>query len=124
MAAKPTVLIVDDEDHIRKMLVEVLSLEGYPIETATNGREALNLLKSGGPRVILLDIRMPVLDGEGFLQELEAVPSERAKHKIILVSAYLGLSNYQHLKAEGRLPKPFTTEQLLNAIEAVGMPTA
>jgi CheY-like chemotaxis protein len=122
MASKPTVLIVDDEPHIRKMIHEVLSLEGYPLESASNGREALDLLRSAGPRVILLDIRMPVLDGEGFLRELEAVPSERQKHKVILVSAFLSLPNYQHLQAEGRLSKPFTTDQLINAIEAVGAP--
>ncbi len=122
MPSKPTVLIVDDEPNIRKMIHEVLSLEGYVLESAANGREALDLLRSSGPRVILLDIRMPVLDGEGFLQELEAMPTERKKHKIILVSAYLNLSNYQHLQAEGRLSKPFTADQLVNAIEAVGAP--
>jgi CheY-like chemotaxis protein len=122
MPSKPTVLIVDDEPDIRKMIYEVLSLEGYPLESASNGREALNLLRSAGPRVILLDIRMPVLDGEGFLQELEAMPSERKKHKIILVSAFLNLPNYQHLQAEGRLSKPFTADQLINAIETVGAP--
>lgn len=122
MAGKPRVLIVDDEAAIRKMIQEVLSLEGYPLESATNGREALDALKSGGSRVILLDIRMPVLDGVGFLQELEAKPTERARHKIILVSAFMSLPEYQHLKAEGKLTKPFTAEQLINAIEAVGLP--
>ncbi len=122
MASKPTVLIVDDEANIRKMITEVLSLEGYVVESAANGREALDLLRSAGPRVILLDIKMPVLDGEGFLQELEAVPSERKKHKVILVSAFLNLPNYQHLQAEGRLSKPFTVDQLINAVAAVGAP--
>jgi len=122
MASKPTVLIVDDEANIRKMITEVLSLEGYVVESAANGREALDLLRSAGPRVILLDIRMPVLDGEGFLQELEAMPSERKKHKIILVSAFLSLPNYQHLQAEGRLSKPFTVDQLINAVAAVWTP--
>jgi two-component system response regulator (stage 0 sporulation protein F) len=122
MASKPTVLIVDDDPSMRKLITEVLSLEGYPLETATNGREALDLLQSGRPRVILLDLKMPILDGEGFLQELEAMPTERKKHKIILVSAFLSLPNYQHLRSEGRLGKPFTTDQLINAIEAVGAP--
>ncbi|HEV8191704.1 MAG TPA: response regulator, partial [Ktedonobacterales bacterium] len=61
MALLPTVLIVDDDPAIRKMLVEVLQLEGYPIETAGDGREALDLLARGGSRVILLDLLMPVL---------------------------------------------------------------
>ena len=122
MASKPQVLIVDDDAGIRKMINEVLSLEGYPVASATNGREALEALKSGGPRVILLDLIMPVLDGEGFMQELEANPALRAKHRIILVSANPNLEKYNHLKADGRLPKPFTVDQLINAIAAVGVP--
>ena len=122
MASKPQVLIVDDEPGIRKMITEVLSLEGYPTATASNGREALDALKSGGSRVILLDLLMPVLDGEGFLEELEAKPTERSRHRVILVSAMSNLEKYNHLQADGRLPKPFTVDQLLNAIAAVGVP--
>lgn len=122
MAAKPTVLVVDDEPAIRKMINEVLSLEGYPVVSAAHGREALDALKSGSPRVILLDLQMPVMDGAEFLRELEAQPAERAKYKIILVSAFLGIPKYQNLKAEGRLAKPFTTDQLINILETVGVP--
>ncbi|MGH2516763.1 MAG: response regulator transcription factor, partial [Ktedonobacterales bacterium] len=65
MATTPTVLIVDDDPAIRKMLVEMLSLEGYATETATNGREALDQLAASGPRVVLLDLLMPEVDGRG-----------------------------------------------------------
>ena len=63
MANLPTILIVDDDPAIRRMLVEVLSLEGYPTETAENGRVALELLAHSGPRVVLLDLLMPEVDG-------------------------------------------------------------
>src|SRR5215468_444973 len=91
MPHAPTVLIVDDDPAIRKMLVEVLQLEGYPTETASNGREAMDVLARGAPRVILLDLLMPVLDGRGVLQELSQDPDERAKHRVILVSAWSNL---------------------------------
>ncbi len=116
---KPTVLIVDDEEAIRKMLVEVLSLEGYPTETATNGREALDVLVKGGPRVVLLDLLMPVVDGRGVIQQLKANPAERARHKIILMSALTTLEANRDLPADGQLPKPFTLDQLLNTLTAV-----
>ncbi len=116
---KPTVLIVDDEEAIRKMLVEVLSLEGYPTETATNGREALDVLVKGGPRVVLLDLLMPVLDGRGVIQQLQANPPERARHKIILVSALPRLEANRDLQADGELSKPFTVDQLLNKLNSV-----
>ncbi len=87
MANLPTVLIVDDDPSIRKMLIEVLQLEGYPTETATNGREAMDILARSGPRVVLLDLLMPVLDGRGVLRELDEMPEAREKHTVILVSA-------------------------------------
>ena len=117
MSHAPTVLIVDDDPAIRKMLVEVLSLEGYPTETAVNGREALDLISRGGARVILLDLLMPVLDGRGVMTELQANPAERGRHKVILVSAITTLESARDLEADGVLAKPFTVEQLLNVLE-------
>jgi CheY-like chemotaxis protein len=117
MPHAPTILIVDDDPAIRKMLVEVLSLEGYPTETAVNGREALDLLARGGTRVVLLDLLMPVLDGRGVMSELQANPAERARHKVILVSAITNLEGARDLEPDSILPKPFTVEQLLNVLE-------
>lgn len=119
MANHPTVLIVDDDPAIRKMLVEVLQLEGIPTETATNGREAIDILARSGPRVVLLDLSMPVLDGWGVMRELEQNPAERTKHKVILVSAVQYLEQARDLEADGRLSKPFTVPQLLNALANV-----
>jgi two-component system response regulator (stage 0 sporulation protein F) len=119
MATQPTVLIVDDEPGIRKMLVEVLQLEGYPTETAINGREAMDILARSGPRIVLLDLSMPVLDGWGVMRELEQNPAERTKHKVILVSAVQYLEQARDLVVDGRLQKPFTVPQLLNAIANV-----
>lgn len=118
MPHAPTILIVDDDPAIRKMLVEVLSLEGYPTETATNGQEALELMARGGDRVVLLDLLMPVLDGRGVMNALQAAPSERSRHKVILVSAVSNLENARDLEPDSVLPKPFTVDQLLNVLEA------
>lgn len=117
MAQTPTVLIVDDDPAIRKMLVEMLSLEGFPTETATNGREALDLLGHGGARVILLDLLMPIIDGRGVMDALRATPSERARHKVVLVSANSNLEGARDLEADGVLPKPFTLSQLMAVLE-------
>jgi CheY-like chemotaxis protein len=117
---KPTVLIVDDDPSIRTMLVEVLSLEGFPTETATNGREALQrLAASAGKRVVLLDLLMPVMDGKAMLEALQATPDERTRLKIILVSALNNLETHRDLVVDGQLAKPFTVDQLLNSVESV-----
>ena len=114
---KPTILIVDDDPAIRKMLAEVLTLDGYPYETAANGQEALEALGKSGPRVILLDLLMPVLDGRGVMNELRASPEVRARHRVVLVSANDRLEAARDLEPDSMLAKPFTADQLLDVIE-------
>jgi CheY-like chemotaxis protein len=60
---------------------------------------------------------MPVLDGRGVMSELQANPAERARHKVILVSAITNLEGARDLEPDSILPKPFTVEQLLNVLE-------
>lgn len=117
MAQSQTVLIVDDDPAIRKMLIEVLSLEGIPTETASNGREALDILATSGPRTVLLDLGMPVMDGREMMENLNSQPQERAKHRIILVSAWVNLEKARDIVADGTLAKPFTVTQLLSVVQ-------
>jgi two-component system response regulator (stage 0 sporulation protein F) len=119
MAQLPTVLIVDDDPGIRKMIAEVLTLEGIPYKTAGNGQEALDILANSDPLIVLLDLLMPIKSGRDVMEELQAVPAERAKHKIILVSALTNLESSRDLEADNMLPKPFTVPQLLNMMETV-----
>ncbi|MBD0296433.1 MAG: sigma-54 dependent transcriptional regulator [Bacteroidota bacterium] len=80
-----TLLIVDDEKAIRKTLTEILSFEGYKIEEATDGEEALNKFKQKAYDVVLCDIKMPKMDGLEFL-------SKAAEHNpdipIIMISGH------------------------------------
>src|SRR5262245_55690503 len=66
------VLVVEDEQESRETLRELLELEGYVVETAVNGQEALDKLKHVDPCLILLDLFMPVMDGWQFLDRLSA----------------------------------------------------
>lgn len=118
MTDKPTVLIVDDEQDIRKMLVEALSLEGYVTETAANGREALDILKHGQARIVLLDVLMPVMDGRGMLTELSSNRDERVRHWIILMSAIANFILASDLEVDGILPKPFHVTDLLKVLDS------
>ena len=75
-AEECAILIVDDDSGIRETVSDVLSFEGYPVHTATNGEEALETigtLRAINPKcpcMLLLDMRMPVLDGWGVAREL------------------------------------------------------
>ncbi|MFZ5655592.1 MAG: response regulator [Pseudomonadota bacterium] len=71
----PDVLVVDDNPTIREMLEDLLLVNGYTVDVAGHGRAALDLLEAGRvPRVILLDLRMPVMDGAQLLEHLRASP--------------------------------------------------
>ncbi|ANM28401.1 Fis family transcriptional regulator [Acidobacteria bacterium Mor1] len=66
----PTILITDDEPNIRKSLSQTFKLEGYRVETAGDGRQALGVLEDGGIDLVMLDLQMPHMDGLETLREL------------------------------------------------------
>ena len=112
----PRVLIVDDDAAIRKMLVDVLSLEGFHTETARDGREALALLEDGRKRILLLDLMMPIMDGWEVCRHLAERPALRQRLSIILMSAGEKLEQARDLQVEGYLAKPFDVDHLLECL--------
>lgn len=79
-------MVVDDDLYIRELYEEVLKDEGYTVESASNGEEALNKLKLGGYDLILLDIMMPKLDGLGIMDALSKTPPPVKNGPIILLT--------------------------------------
>ena len=68
--AKETILVVDDEASIRRILETRLSMIGYQVVTACDGQEALEAFRNTNPDLVVLDVMMPKLDGYGVCQEL------------------------------------------------------
>ncbi len=62
------ILVVDDDDDFREALSEVLTEAGYPVQQAENGEVALARVKDEQPGIVLLDLKMPVLDGWGVME--------------------------------------------------------
>jgi CheY-like chemotaxis protein len=83
------VLVVDDDDDLRASLAELLLMYGFDVLTACNGEEALQLLLVHRPSLILLDLKMPVMNGWQLLQALDADDELRAL-PVIVLSASLG----------------------------------
>ena len=79
------ILLVDDEEHIRLLFKEELEEEGYSIELASNGFEALEKLKGQQFALVVLDIKMPGMDGIQTLNEIKKINKEQ---HVILCSAY------------------------------------
>lgn len=85
--ARPDVLVVEDDTALRDAYKTILTTAGYPARTASNGEEALEAVETQEPDIIFLDLRMPVMDGIGFLKAYQ--PSTKHPHvKIIVFSNY------------------------------------
>lgn len=80
------VIVVDDDQYIRELYEEVLKDEGYEVETASDGEEALNKVKEGGFDLILLDIMMPKIDGLGIMDYLSKNPPPKPNGPILLLT--------------------------------------
>ena len=81
------VLVVDDTEHVRDMLVQMLELDGFDVVgQAASGEEAIDLAQSSDPNVIVMDYVMPDLDG---LSAAKAIKKDRPTQAIILYTAYL-----------------------------------
>jgi CheY-like chemotaxis protein len=111
--ASRNILIVEDDELVRRAMQMVLEWEGYPVACAANGQEALDMLRSGSrPALIVLDVLMPVLDGQQFRQEQLRDPS-LASIPVIVVSA----ADFAHaVNAAYHVRKPFEVQELLDAI--------
>lgn len=86
--SQSNILVVEDDQALNDAYKAILSSVGYNVETSFNGQEALDLLAGGNfvPAVILLDLRMPVLDGVGFLREYK--PKNHPETTVVVFSNY------------------------------------
>ncbi len=113
------ILIVDDEEGFRDMVADLLSLEGYVVAVASDAVEAVRLMPEFRPDAILLDLRMPHLDGEGFLRGMSGLPASK-QVPVVLISAKDDLAAVaSRTGAAAYLCKPFEAPQLLSLLEKV-----
>jgi CheY-like chemotaxis protein len=111
------VLVVDDEPDIRATVSAMLEIEGYDVAEAANGADALRLLEEHSPDVILLDMRMPILDGWGFAAELR-----RRGHQtpIVVMTAARDAAHWAaEIAASAFVSKPFGYDDLIAAVRSV-----
>jgi CheY-like chemotaxis protein len=119
-ARAPGVLIVDDDPQLRVIVSEILTFQGYVVWRATNGLEALAVLDHARPALAMVDLRMPGLDGPGFVRALE----DRGLHLPVLVMTATLHGQYwaREVGAAGCLTKPFEMQDLLEQVERIVAP--
>lgn len=116
-AAAP-VLIVDDDAKIVSLVRTYLEREGYAVVEARDGRAALAAIEAHAPRLVVLDVMLPELDGLGVLRRLR----ERSDIPVLMLSA-LGSTDDRvagiHQGADDYLPKPFSPAELVVRVQAI-----
>ena len=108
---RKTILVVDDDADLREAIADLLRLRGFEVTVAANGREALDRVAVDLPGVILLDMKMPVMNGWEFARVF------RQKHDsqvpiIVLTAADDARKRAAEIGAEGWLGKPFDSADL------------
>ena len=109
---KPSILIVEDEKLLLTSLYKALSREGYKVISSTTGEEALDSFRESSPDIVLLDVRLPGLDG---MQVLKTIRSMDNNVPIIIMTAFSGIKGAveaMKLGAHDYIAKPFDIEEL------------
>ncbi|MFB9330677.1 MULTISPECIES: response regulator [Paenibacillus] len=110
------VLIVDDQNGIRVLLMEVFSSEGYNTFQASNGKLALEIVRSESPDLVLLDMKIPGMDGLEILKHVKAINKDI---KVIMMTAYGELDMIKEATDHGALmhfTKPFDIDEMRIAV--------
>jgi len=105
-ASERRILVVDDDIDASDIARRLLELEGWTVETAANGREALDRLSNNIPALIIVDLVMPVMDGFSFVEHLQTTPQYRDIPTIVLSA--LSLTPEEHCRLNRRIVEPPT----------------
>jgi PAS domain S-box-containing protein len=118
----PLVLVVEDDAHVRPVLVRVLERGGFQVADAADGLAALELVQRLPPDLVLLDIRMPGVDGYEVLRRLKQHPAYQHIPVVVLTASDLGDAARKHVFDMGAalfLEKPIGSEELLVEIKRI-----
>jgi CheY-like chemotaxis protein len=108
------VLVVDDDEAIRAAVRDVLEDAGIQVETASDGAEALSRIEAHRPRLVLLDMRMPGMDGWAFARALR---ERGVELPVVVMTAAADARRWaEEIGANGFVPKPFAISELIAAV--------
>jgi len=113
------ILLVDDNPIVSQVIIDILSLDGYGVDTAPNGIAALEKMEGRRYDLVLTDLHMPEMDGAGLYREL-AKRQTRPRQKIIFLTGSAGTSETHRLVQDTGLPvlrKPFNLVELLELVQ-------
>jgi two-component system, chemotaxis family, chemotaxis protein CheY len=115
------ILVVDDDPDIREVVSLTLEDEGYEVQSAGNGAIAMEHLQTWRPDVILLDMRMPVMDGWEFATRYRQTPGPHAPI-VVITAAHDAAERAAQISADGAVAKPFNVDDLLKEVNRFTAP--
>lgn len=110
------VLVVEDEAYLCDLIGDVIESEGHTARKASNGLEALELMKQRKPQLVLLDMMMPIMDGWEFMQALKANPQWDGVPIVIITAIYDVKRTQEQTGARTVITKPFDIDQIAEIV--------
>jgi len=118
---KGKILVVDDEEVVRRYLSSVLTRMGHTVDLATDGQEALELVKSNRYNLILSDMKMPGMDGKEFYQRIVGIAPSLTGRLVFITGDVIGEDTGGFIQKTGAsyLSKPFNAERLNEVVNSI-----
>ena len=116
------ILLVDDEESLRRTLSDYLSFKGYQVKTAKNGEEALRLLGKFHPDLIILDMAMPGMGGVSFLRKIMDDAGQPRHPVLVLTARSVMREFFDGVSIQGFVPKPSSEKEIFREVERILAP--
>jgi CheY-like chemotaxis protein len=116
------VLVVDDDPAIRGLVADALRGEGYAVDLAAHGREALDAMRAQKPATIILDLMMPVMDGFTFMEVCHQEQLCRDVPILVISAAQDALKQMTDVPVHACIPKPFDLDNLVRTVGLYARP--
>lgn len=112
MEMRKSILVVDDDDGVRETMSDVLNVIGYDVDSASNGNEAVNMERSKHHDIILMDVRMPIMNGIDACKEIKKFDTTS---RVVFITAYANNGDRQEMERIGckMMEKPVNMTDLV-----------
>ena len=116
MVADSYVLVVDDDPAIRGLVGDALRSEGYAVDLAAHGREALDAMRARRPATIVLDLMMPVMDGFSFMEACHLEQLCDGVPIVVITAVQEALQRINEVPVHACIAKPFDLDELVRTV--------
>jgi DNA-binding response OmpR family regulator len=110
------VLVVDDDPAIRGLVADALRIEGYAVDLAAHGREALEALRARRPDTIVLDLMMPIMDGFSFIEACQREQLCTDVPIVVISAVQEALKRIKEVSVHACIAKPFDLDDLVRTV--------